>query len=259
MPMIQTNGCAIHVAVEGPADAPALVLSNSLGADHTMWNAQVAPLARHFRLIRYDCRGHGRSQVTPGPITIAQLGRDALGILDALAIERAHWCGISMGGMVGQWLAANAPERIGKLVLANTSSYLPNKQMWNDRIATIREKGLGAIVDAVMAVWFTDVFRAREPETVAAIRASFVATPIAGYIACGEAVRDMDQREMLAAISAPTLVIAGRYDMSTPLDAAEFIRARIEGAQLTILEAAHLSNVEQSAAFSGEVSGFLLS
>lgn len=259
MPVIESEGCPLHVEVEGPADAPAVVFSNSLGADLSMWEQQVAPFSRLFRVVRYDRRGHGRSGVTPGPYSIAQLGRDALAILDGLTLAKAHWVGLSMGGMVGQWLGANAPERLGKLVLANTSSFVPDKQPWHDRIATIRAGGLDAIVDKVMSIWFTEDFRERDPAAVARIRAAFLMTPLDGYIACGEAVRDMDQRDLLERITVPTLVIAGRFDMSTPIDAAEFIRRRIPGAQLTILEAAHLSNIEQAIDFNTEVLGFLTS
>ncbi|RAI42221.1 3-oxoadipate enol-lactonase [Rhodoplanes roseus] len=259
MPVIQSEGCALHVEVEGPADAPAVVFSNSLGADLTMWDRQAAPFSRHFRVVRYDRRGHGRSGVTPGPYSIAQLGRDALAIMDGLALAKAHWVGLSMGGMVGQWLGANAPERLGKLVLANTSSFFPDKTPWNDRIATIKAGGLDAIADKVMTIWFTDKFREREPETVAAVRAAFLKTPLDGYIANCEAVRDMDQRDLLDKIAAPTLVVAGRFDQSTPIDAAAFISRGVPGAQLTILEAAHISNIEQTVAFNTEVLGFLVS
>ncbi|MTW16409.1 3-oxoadipate enol-lactonase [Rhodoplanes serenus] len=259
MPMIDAEGCALRVEVEGPETAPAVVLSSSLGADHTMWEPQVAPLARHFRVVRYDRRGHGGSGVTPGPYTIERLGRDALAILDGLGIDKAHWVGLSLGGMVGQWLGANAPQRLGRLVLANTTSHMADKQPWHDRIAVVRAGGLAAIVDKVMGLWFTEEFREREPDAVARIRAAFLATPVDGYIACGEAVRDMDQRDLLARIAVPTLVVAGRYDQSTPIEAAEFIRRNVPGAQLTILEAAHLSNIEQAAAFNTEVLGFLTS
>src|SRR5882724_9518395 len=135
MPLIEVDGCRLHVEVEGPADAPALMLSNSLGTDLHMWDAQVKPFAKAFRLIRYDRRGHGKSAVPPGPYTMERLGRDVLGILDHLGVEKTSWCGLSMGGMVGQWLGANAPQRVNKAILSNTSAYFDNKQIWNDRIA----------------------------------------------------------------------------------------------------------------------------
>lgn len=162
-----------------------------------------------------------------------------------------------MGGMVGQWLATNAPERIGKLILSNTSSYFPNRSVWDDRIKAVRERGLAAIADHIMKIWFTDPFIARAPDAIARMRDMLVATPVEGYIAACEAVRDMDHRALLPRIGAPTLIIAGRHDRSTPVEAAEFMRSRIPGAALTLLDAAHISNVEQPAVYTAEVLGFL--
>lgn len=259
MPTVSSDGCPLHVEIQGPESAPALVLSSSLGTDHTMWDRLVPLLARHFRLVRYDHRGHGRSGVTPGPYDMARLGRDVIAILDGLEIDGAHFCGLSIGGMVGQWLAAEAPERVDRLVLANTGCFFENKTPWNDRIATIREHGLEAIVDGVMDVWFTESFRSHDPDAVRIIREHFLATPQEGYIACGEAVRDMDQRALLEKITAPTLVIAGRFDNSTPLAMGAFIRSKVANAQFTILDSAHLSPIEQAAAFETELLGFLTS
>ena len=145
MPTIQSNGCPVHVEVEGPEKAPVLMLSNSLGTTLHMWDAQVAPFTQHFRLVRYDRRGHGKSGVPAGPYSMEMLGRDVLAVLDALKIEKANWCGLSMGGMVGMWLGANAPQRVEKLVLSNTAAYFADKEIWNGRIKTIRDKGLAAI------------------------------------------------------------------------------------------------------------------
>lgn len=260
MPDIATDdGCTIHVEVEGPPHAPVLMLSNSLGTDLSMWDDQIAPFTRHFRLVRYDRRGHGRSGVPQGPYTMARLGRDVLAILDALGIERINWCGLSMGGMVGQWLGANSAHRIDKLILSNTACYYPDKALWNGRLKTVREKGLAGIVDANMERWFTKGFRERVPEAIERMRQMFLATNPDGYIGCGEAIRDMDLRPLLAKITAPTLVIAGRHDIATPLDGNEFIRAHIPGAQLAMLDAAHIANVEQSQAYADAVLGFLLS
>src|SRR6185436_6504998 len=143
MPTIQSNGCPIHVEVEGPENKPVLMLSNSLGTTLNMWDPQVAALTQHFRLVRYDRRGHGKSGVPAGPYNMEMLGRDALSVLDTAKVEKTNWCGLSMGGMVGMWLGANAPQRVNKLILSNTSAYFENKQIWNDRIATVKEKGLG--------------------------------------------------------------------------------------------------------------------
>jgi 3-oxoadipate enol-lactonase len=251
------DGCPLNVEVEGPAAAPVLMLCNSLGTDLHLWDEQVPAWSRHFRVVRYDRRGHGRSGVTPGPYRMEQFGRDALSIMDALGLTKIHWCGLSMGGMVGQWLGAHAPERIDRLILANTTSYYDNKKIWDDRIAAVRARGLAAVVEAVMKLWFTPDFRTHAPETIARMTNMLTATPLEGYLACCAAVRDMDHRDILADIRAPTLVIAGRYDISLPLPTAEFIRSRIPGAALTLLDAAHISNVEQPALFTTDVLGFL--
>ena len=257
MPVIESSGCPLHVEVEGPEQAPALMLCNSLGTTLHMWDPQVAAFAKDFRLVRYDRRGHGRSGTTPGPYTMEQLGRDALAIMDGLGVKRVNWCGLSMGGMVGQWLGANAPERIERMVISNTHYYYPVKDPWNDRIKTIREKGLTAIADANMERWFTAAFRARAPKVIAWMREMFVSSStIEGYVANCAAVRDMDHREVLPRIRVPTLVIAGRYDPAIPLEAAEFMRSRIPDAALTIIDGAHISNVEQPKIYAAEVLGF---
>ncbi len=258
MPVIQSDdGCPLHVEVVGPETAPVLMFSNSLGVDLSMWKHQIAPFARHFRVVSYDRRGHGRSGVAPGPYDMERLARDDLAIMDRLGLDRVNFCGLSIGGMVGQWLAANAPERIDRLVLSNTSCYYPLKDPWHERIKTVSEGGVGTIADTVLGMWFTKDFHAGEPKTIEHFRHMLVSTPVDGYIACAAAVRDMDHREILAKIAAPTLVIAGRHDNSTTIEAAEFIRSRIAGAQLTILDAAHISCVERPDAFNAEVLGFL--
>jgi 3-oxoadipate enol-lactonase len=255
--VVDADGCPLHIEIEGSETAPALMLSNSLGTDLHLWDDQVAVWSRQFRVVRYDRRGHGKSGFAPAPATIARLGHDVIAIMDGLGVDKAHWCGLSMGGMVGQWLAAHAPQRIGKLILSNTSSYFPNKSIWDDRIKTVRERGLAAIADSIMKIWFTGEFIARAPGTIARMRQMLVATPAEGYIAACQAIRDMDHRDLLPKINAPTLVIAGRHDRSTPMEAAQFIRSRIPGAALTLLDAAHISNVEQPAAYTAEVLGFL--
>lgn len=257
MPMIEVDGCALNVEVAGPDSAPVLMLSNSLGTDLRMWDGQVNPFTERFRLVRYDRRGHGKSDAPAGPYSMERLGRDVLGILDQLGIEKVNWCGLSMGGMVGQWLGANAPHRINRLVLANTSCYYPVKDPWNERIATVRQSGVAPIADAMLARWFSQGFMEREPATMAWMKDMMIATPTAGYVANCEAVRDMDHRDLLSKITAPTLMVAGRYDVATPVEAAEYIRARIPGAALTLLDAGHISNVEQAFDFTAEVMGFL--
>ena len=260
MPDVKVDdGCMIHVEVEGPANAPVLMMSNSLGTDLHTWDEQVAPFTRHFRLVRYDRRGHGQSSVPKGPYSMERLGRDVVGVLDGLGIAKINWCGLSMGGMVGMWLGANAASRIDKLILSNTSSYFPDKTLWDGRIKLVRDKGLAAIVDANMERWFTEGFRERAPAAMAKMRKMFLATNIEGYVGCGEAIRDMDHRPLLPKITAPTLVIAGRHDPATTLEAGEYIKQHVPGATIAVLEAAHISNLEQPQAYADTVLGFLRS
>ena len=214
-------------------------------------------LTQLFRVIRYDRRGHGKSQVPPGPYSMERFGRDVLAILDDLNIEKTHWCGLSMGGMVGQWLGANAPERFGKIILSNTACHYPDPTNWQNRIKAVKEGGIAAVADTVIAGWLTADFREREPQVAANMKAMLLATPVEGYLACCEALSTLDQRELLPKIKSPTLVIAGRHDMATPVSAGEFIRSRIPGASMTLLDAAHISNVEQPHAFTEAVVGFL--
>jgi 3-oxoadipate enol-lactonase len=247
MPDIKTDdGCIIHVEVEGPHDAPVLMLSNSLGTNLHMWDDQVPAWSRHYRVVRYDRRGHGQSSVPRGPYPMERLGRDVLAVIDAFGIAKINWCGLSMGGMVGQWLGANAANRVEKLVLSNTSSYFADKALWEGRLKTVRDKGLAAIVDANMERWFTKDFRERNPQAIARMREMFLATKPEGYIGCGEG------------ISAPTLVIAGQHDPATPLEANEFICHHIPGARIAVLDAAHIANVEQPQTYADTVLKFLL-
>ena len=257
MPMIDADGCLLNVAIEGRDNGPTLMLSNSLGCTMAMWEPQMPQLTKLFRVIRYDRRGHGKSGVPPGPYTMERFGRDVLAILDDLNIEKAHWCGLSMGGMVGQWLGANAADRFDKLILCNTSCHYPDPTNWDNRIKAVREGGIAAVADAVMPGWLTEDFRAREPDATARMKAMLVASPVEGYLACCEALRTLDQRDLLPRISRPTLVIAGRHDPATPVAAGEYIRSHIPGASMTILDAAHISNVEQPHAFTDAVIGFL--
>ncbi len=257
MPTIDAGGCAIHVQVEGPDNAPPLMLSNSLGTDLHMWDDQAPAWSKAFRLIRYDRRGHGKSDAPKGPYAMEQFGRDVLAVLDALKVKKTNWCGLSMGGMVGMWLGANAPDRIEKLILSNTTAHFPVKDPWNDRIRLVREKGLGALVDPNMERWFTKEFRERAPQTIARMKEMFVATPVEGYIGCCEAIRDMDHRPLLGKIAAPTLVIAGRYDPATNLEAGQYVCDHIKGANMAILDTAHIANVEQPELYTAKVLEFL--
>jgi 3-oxoadipate enol-lactonase len=248
----------LHHEVTGREDGPVLVLSNSLGSNLSMWDPQMQALRQRFRVVRYDQRGHGRSPVPDGPYSIDDVGGDALALLDRLGIERAHFCGLSLGGMTGMWLAINAPERIDRLVLCCTSAQLGPPDMWADRAATVRADGVEAIADAGIGRWLTEGFIAREPETTAAVRAMLVATPDEGYAGCCAAIEHMDLIPELGASRAPTLVIAGRQDPATPPEHGERIAAGIPGARLELVDAAHLATVEQPEAMTDLIAGHLL-
>ncbi|MEJ1979080.1 MAG: 3-oxoadipate enol-lactonase [Acetobacteraceae bacterium] len=257
MPMIAIQGEPFHIQVDGPAAAPVLLLSNSLSSDLPMWDDQVPHWAERFRVVRYDQRGHGQSVVSPGPYTMDQLGQDAVAVLDHLGIARAHFCGLSMGGMVGMWLLTHARDRIGRAVLANTAAHMGPLSLWNDRIALARAGGMEATVEPTVKRWFPAEFHARAPATIDRMRAMIRRTPLEGYIGCCEAIRDMDQRESIRGIDTPTLVIIGAKDPATTPEAGRLIHAAISGSATVVLDAAHISNVEQPAAFTGAVMDFL--
>lgn len=257
MPVIQSGNVPINIQIDGSDSAPVLIMSNSLGTNLGMWDPQVPALTKHFRLVRYDRRGHGKSGVPAPPYSMEMLGRDVLAIMDGLGIKKANWCGLSMGGMVGQWLGANALERFEKLMLCNTANYFADKTGWADRINAVKTGGLAAVAAGVANRWFTPGFIAREPDQVERLRQMVRETPLDGYLGCCEAIRDMDHRDLLPKITAPTLIIAGKHDVATTPADAEFIRAHIPGAKLALLDAAHISNVEQADNFTAEVLGFL--
>src|SRR5438270_8888498 len=225
MPMIDAgDGCLLNVSVEGRDGGPTLMLSNSLGCTLDMWEPQMAALTKAFRVVRYDRRGHGKSGVPPGPYSMERFGKDALAILDNLDIEKVHWCGLSMGGMVGQWLGAHAPDRLDRIILSNTACYYPDPTNWLNRIQAVKRGGIAAVADAVIAGWLTADFREREPQITARMKAMLLASPVEGYLACCEALSTLDQRELLARIKTPTLVIAGHHHKATPLTASELMR-----------------------------------
>jgi 3-oxoadipate enol-lactonase len=238
---------ALHYEIAGPEDAPVLLLGPSLGTTSRMWDAQL-PLAERLRLVRFDHRGHGASPVPPGPYEIADLGRDVLELLDTLGLERVHYCGLSLGGMVGMWLGAHAPERIDRLILLCTAAYMPPASMWEQRIAIVSESGsVEPIADAVLERWLTPEFRAGHPEPTASLRAMLAGSPAEGYVGCCEAIRAMDLREQLRRIRAPTLVVSGAQDVATPLANQELIAATVPGARHEVVSpAAHLAAVEQA-------------
>jgi 3-oxoadipate enol-lactonase len=249
------DGCPINYQVEGPADAPVLMLCNSLGTNLHMWDDQAAAWSRQFRVVRYDRRGHGQSGAPKGPYSMDMLGRDALAVADAAGAKTFNWCGLSMGGMVGQWMGANA--RVQKLVLSNTHYYYADKQPWNDRIKFARDNGLEKLSGPQMERWFTKGFRDGNPQAVNKVVGMFTQTNLDGFIGCCEAVRDMDFRQSTPRITAPTMVIVGSHDPATPPAAGEDIHKMIKGSRLTAIDAAHLSNVEQPKAYTDAVLNFL--
>ncbi len=255
--MAEISGERFNIQVDGPETAPVLLLSNSLSSDLSMWDDQMSRFAGSFRVVRYDQRGHGATPASPGPYTIEQLGRDALGVLDHLGIARAHFCGLSMGGMVGMWLLTHAPARIGRAVLANTAAHMGPRTLWDDRIALARSGGMEATVEPTVTRWFPPAFHARAPATIERMRAMIRRTSVEGYVGCCAAIRGMDQRESVRAVETPTLVIIGANDPATTPVAGQEIHAAIRGSRTVTLDAAHISNVEQPEAFATAVLDFL--
>jgi 3-oxoadipate enol-lactonase len=251
------DGCRIAYRLDGPEDAPVLMLSNSLGTAMAMWEPQMVAFAERFRVLRYDSRGHGGSDAPAGSYSIDRLGRDVIELLDALGIARVTFCGLSKGGMVGQWLGWRAPERLERLVLANTSAYMGPPEGWDARIRAVVTGGMSAMTDAVMQRWFRPGFLENDADASAAVRTMLLATSAGGYAGCCAAIRDMDQRALLPLITVPTLVIGGAEDPATPMEHSEQLVHGIAGARLVVLEAAHLSNVEQPAAFAEAVLSFI--
>jgi 3-oxoadipate enol-lactonase len=234
-----------------------LAFSNSLGANCSMWDPQAQELRKKFQMLRYDTRGHGQTSAPPGPYSIEQLGKDMLGLLDELHLGRVHFCGLSMGGMIGMWLGIHAPDRLNKLVLCNTGAQIGTEQSWRLRIEAVQKGGMKSIASGVMERWFTPAFRAKEPATVARIQKMVEGTNPEGYLSCCAAIRDCDCRGQLEKIGAPTLIITGAHDPATPAADGRFIAAHIRGAKYLELDAAHLSNVEDRDRFTREVAGFL--
>lgn len=258
MTSISVNDVTLHVRCDGDRKRPAVVLSNSLGTDFSMWDAQAAVLATRFHVLRYDTRGHGASSAPRGPYTIAQLGADVIALLDHFDIERAHVVGLSMGGVTAQWLGVHAPGRIGKLVLANTASKIGSAEAWQARAAAVRANGMNEIAAGSPARWFTPAFLARQPVIVGAMQKTVRGLDPEGYAACCEALVTADLTPDLQRIAAPTLVIAGADDPVTTVADAQALAGAVKGAALVSLPASHLSNVEAPDRFSDAVASFLL-
>ncbi|WP_028635112.1 3-oxoadipate enol-lactonase [Pseudomonas parafulva] len=260
MAHVQLADGVLNYQIDGPEAAPVLVLSNSLGTDLGMWETQMPLWTQHFRVLRYDTRGHGASLVTAGPYSIEQLGRDVLALLDALDIPQAHFVGLSMGGLIGQWLGINAGQRLRSLTLCNTAAQIGTAEVWNSRIDTVLKGGQQAMVelrDASIARWFTPGFAQAQPQQAQRICQMLAQTSPQGYAANCAAVRDADFREQVGGIKVPTLIVAGTEDVVTTPAHGRFMQAAIQGADYAEFPAAHLSNVEIGEAFSRRVLDFL--
>jgi 3-oxoadipate enol-lactonase len=250
VPTALVNGARIHYRLDGAAGAPVVMLSNSLMSNHTMWDPQMPALLAQFRVLRYDTRGHGESEVTPAPYRIEQLADDAAALIDAAGVGPVHFVGLSMGGMIGQQLAVRHPEKLLSLSLCDTASEMPTAAMWNERIGTARDLGIAALIDATIKRWFVANFIEREPATIAEVRRMIATTPAEGYIGCASAVRDMSQTHLLSRITTPTQVIVGREDPACTLAASQVLQREIRGATLHVIDdAAHLANIEKPEAF----------
>lgn len=247
----------LNYRIDGDEGLPPLVLSHGLGLDLTMWEPQMAALSRVFRVLRYDTRGHGASADSAARCTIEDLGRDVLALLDQAGVDRAHFCGFSMGGMIGVWLGIHAPERLDKLVLAHTAARIGPRSMWNERIEIVNASGMRAISEAAMQRWFTPDFLAARPPVVAALREVFERNSAAGYVRCCAAVRDADFLEAIGSIRTPTLVISGILDAATTLADGRVLAERIVGAEFVEVGSAHLSNFEKPTEFSAALLAFL--
>lgn len=252
------DGCRLAWRMDGAADRPVLLLANSLGTDLGMWDAQLDAFAAHFRVLRYDSRGHGASDAPAGAYGMDRLGRDVVELLDALSIERVHVCGVSLGGMLGQWLGIRAPERVDRLALCNTSSYMGPPAGWDARIRQVLADGLAGIAEASAQRWFTPAFPTRDAAAVQRIRDTLLGLDPVGYAGCCAAIRDMDMRRAVRLIERPTLVLGGLHDPATPPQHSEQLAASVAQARLQMLPAAHLSNVECPEAFNQAVLSFLL-
>ncbi len=257
---VKANDIHVNYKMTGKEGAPVVMLSHSLGSSLVMWNPQTEALEPHYRVLRYDIRGHGRSDAPAGAYTLDQLGDDAIGLLDALAIELVHWVGLSLGGMIGQCLALNHADRLQSLVLCDTAAIIPKdtQPMRSERINTARKKGMEALVQSTLERWFTPPYLSQNPPEVELIREHFLATPVAGYTGCSEAILGLNYLERLPEIKIPTMIIVGEEDLGTPVAASEAMHKRISNSRLVVLpSAAHLSNIEQAEAFNSVLLRFL--
>jgi 3-oxoadipate enol-lactonase len=251
MPFVEVNGTTLHYRFDGPDQGPVVMLSNALASDLTMWEFQVSALIETgYRVLRYDSRGLGQSMVSEGPYSIEMLTADAVGLMDALGLEKVHFCGLSMGGMIGQMLGSKYGERLISLTISSTAARMAPKETWDERIETVKKDGMAVVADATIDRWFTKAGQKHLAPSVEKVRRVILNTPVKGFCACCIAIRDMDQRETIRSISAPTLVMVGEKDSGTPVSAAEYIHQRIHSSTIKIIpNAAHFVHMEQSSSF----------
>jgi len=257
---VLANGIEQNYELVGPESGPVVALSHSLGSSRVMWDPQTTLLSQRYRVLRYDTRGHGLSDAPSGAYDLDTLAADAAGLLDALGIDRVHWVGLSMGGMIGQKMALNHRKRLASLTLCDTAARVAPEMrgVWDERIRAVEGEGMGAQVDTTMQRWFTEPYRQKNPPPLRTIRAEFLRTPPAGFVGCCHAIKLLDNLDRLHEIDLPTLILVGREDPSTPPAASEAMRERIRGATMTVIDdGAHLPNVEQPAAFNAALGPFL--
>ncbi len=252
------DGCRIAYRFDGAGAAPVLLLSNSLGTAMSMWDPQIEAFSKHFNVLRYDSRGHGQSDSPAGAYSMDRLGRDVVELIERLDLGPVYFCGLSLGGMVGQWLGVREPALLRGLVLANSSAYMGPPSNWDARIALVRAEGMGPLADASIARWFTRDFPALHPDVIAPIREALLATKPEGYAGCCAAIRDMDMRQIGSLNEVPTLIIGGTQDPATPPADSEALGRSLYDTQLTLLNAAHLSNIEQPDEFAQAVLSFIM-
>ena len=257
---IKASGIQMNYQLSGKENAPVVVLSHSLGSSLAMWDPQMEYLESHYRVLRYDTRGHGGSDAPKGAYTLDQLGNDAIGLLNFLNIDLVHWVGLSMGGMIGQCLALNHADRIRSLALCDTAAIIPEEAqpVWQERMDTARDKGMPALVQETLERWFTLPYLSQNSYWVELIRNHFLSTPVTGYIGCSEAIRDLNYLERLSEIKIPTIIMVGEDDPGTPVAASEAMNEQILGSRLVVIpSAAHLSNIEQAEVFNSALIEFL--
>jgi 3-oxoadipate enol-lactonase len=259
MPFAEVKGTTLHYRFDGPDQGPVVMLSNALASDLTMWEFQVPALVEAgYRVLRYDSRGHGHSSVPEGPYSIEMLTADAVGLMDVLGLEKVHFCGLSKGGMIGQVLGSQYGDRLISLALCSTAAYIAPREIWDERIETVRESGMAVVVDATLDRWFTKAGQTNLASSVEKVRRVILNTPVEGFCGCCAAIRDMDQRETIRAVFTPTLVMVGEHDSGTPVSAAEYIHQGITSSALTIIsDAAHFVHMEQSNIFNHALLEFI--